>query len=310
MLHGYTQSGPLFRAKTRALEKNLLKAFPQGIHLAYPTAPHRLSPADVPGAAPSPSAADDDDASEAFAWWRRRDPPPGAPPAPVDGAAYDGLDEGLAAVARALRDEGPFDGVVGFSQGGALAALVASLLEPGRPRAFASRRREALAAAAAQGRGDKADEDDLPIAFPASFLAVPSSSSFSAAADEEGGIGGEEEDPKTIHPPLRFAVSYSGFASAHARYAAFYDAAIATPTQHFLGTLDAVVAERRSLALVERCASPRVVRHPGGHFLPASQREFVAALVAFVREAVEGPPVVDEKRVGREEKVEDMDLPF
>ncbi|KAG4415009.1 hypothetical protein IFR04_011830, partial [Cadophora malorum] len=28
MLHGYTQSGPLFHAKTRALEKLLTKSFP------------------------------------------------------------------------------------------------------------------------------------------------------------------------------------------------------------------------------------------------------------------------------------------
>ena len=171
MLHGYTQSGPLFRAKTRALEKNLAKAFPQGVRLEYPTAPLRLSPADLPDSPASPAAGED--APEAFAWWRRRDPPPGAgaaAAAPPELAAYDGLASGLAAVARALRERGPFDGAVGFSQGGALAALVASLLEPGRAGAFAERRREAGAAAAA-AEGDEDDDDGLPMAFPASFLA-------------------------------------------------------------------------------------------------------------------------------------------
>ena len=61
MLHGYTQSGPLFHAKTKALEKSLAKAFPAapapghlathpgGISLHYPTAPIKLSYADIPG---------------------------------------------------------------------------------------------------------------------------------------------------------------------------------------------------------------------------------------------------------------------
>lgn len=36
-----------------------------------------------------------------------------------------------------LKEQGPFDGVMGFSQGAALAAMVASLLEDGRADAFA-----------------------------------------------------------------------------------------------------------------------------------------------------------------------------
>jgi hypothetical protein len=35
MLHGYTQSGPLFQAKTGALRKTLQKAFPAGCDLVY-----------------------------------------------------------------------------------------------------------------------------------------------------------------------------------------------------------------------------------------------------------------------------------
>src|SRR5689334_12835867 len=89
MLHGYTQSGPLFRAKTRALEKNLSKAFPQGVQLEYPTAPLRLSPADLPDAS---TVAGEDDVPEAFAWWRRCDPAPGAAPVAPEHALYDGFE--------------------------------------------------------------------------------------------------------------------------------------------------------------------------------------------------------------------------
>jgi pimeloyl-ACP methyl ester carboxylesterase len=134
MLHGYTQSGALFRGKTRALEKNLLKAFPAaGCKLIYPTAPMRLARPDVPGLDGTGGNAvtevgGDDGEPDAWAWWRRKG----------DGEpfAYEGLEEGLARVAEVLRTDGPFDGVVGFSQGGALAGMVASLLEEGKMDVF------------------------------------------------------------------------------------------------------------------------------------------------------------------------------
>ena len=51
-----TQSGPLFRLKTRALEKSLLKHFPPptyALSLHYPTAPIHIKPADLPGFDPT-----------------------------------------------------------------------------------------------------------------------------------------------------------------------------------------------------------------------------------------------------------------
>lgn len=49
-------------------------------------------------------------------------------------AVCRGLQEALAAVARALSSLGPFDGILGFSQGAALAALVCALGQAGDPR--------------------------------------------------------------------------------------------------------------------------------------------------------------------------------
>lgn len=277
MLHGYTQSGPLFHAKTRALEKNLQKAFPAGCTLVYPTAPIHLARADIPVWGPSDPPGDqdggggDDDEEEeeetdAWGWWRRK--------GDAEPYTYAGMERGLARAAEALRAAGPFDGVVGFSQGGALAGMVAALLEPGRREAFE----------AAQPRGG--------MRFPDSF------------EDDSGFITG------VVHPPLRFAVSYSGFgAAANPLYQAFYEPKIATPMLHFLGSVDTVVEERRSLRLVEACADGgaggrRVVYHPGGHFLPSSQKQYVGALVGFIREvmAEDGRP--------KQEKAEDTDVPF
>lgn len=45
-----------------------------------------------------------------------------------------GLEEALGTVAQALSKLGPFDGILGFSQGAALAALVCALGQAGDPR--------------------------------------------------------------------------------------------------------------------------------------------------------------------------------
>lgn len=285
MLHGYTQSGHLFEIKTKALKKSLEKAFPAspkpgylpdypgGIELHYPTGPLKLSYADIPG---NPADFDGDsgnDDLEAYGWWRRKDMPQGQ-----DKLVYEGLETGLQTIAECIKSSGPFDGVLGFSQGGAATAFVASLLEDGRIEAF------------------KAAEKKGGMPFPSSFLA--------------------EGDEKAIQPPMKFAVSYSGFAALPSDlYQAFYEPKIATPMSHFIGSVDTVISEERCLRLADTCVGgrdgvvgklPRVVYHPGGHFLPSSQKPYVAALVAFIRETVEGGVLTKKE----EESVEDMDVPF
>ncbi|KAH7127126.1 dihydrofolate reductase [Dendryphion nanum] len=274
MLHGYTQSGPLFHAKTRALEKNLQKSFPAGISLHYPTAPRRLSPADVPFLQPAAKDSDTNGVQEepeevdAWGWWQRK-----GDSIPYE---YEGLEDGFGHIAQLLKSEGPFDGVIGFSQGGAATGMVASLLEPNRRAAF-----EKL--------------------YPEGGMLYPDS--FSTKT-------GDTEEP--IHPPLKFAVSYSGFAAQDSSlYKAFYEPKIQTPMLHFIGSLDTVVDEKRSLALVEACETSegRVVYHPGGHFLPSSQKVYVQALIGFIKERIH---IAEQegKSNGKEESVEDMDVPF
>lgn len=272
MLHGYTQSGPLFQAKTGALRKTLQKVFPAGVELVYPTAPIRLTPADESFLAGNGTSKDSEGKDEkeqeeidAWAWWRRKGQ--GEP------YTYEGIEDGLGKVAHVLKTEGPFDGVVGFSQGGACAAMVASLLEPGRREAFETK----------QSQGG--------MRYPESFEA------------DTGHVEG------TIHPRLKFAVSYSGFAARGKNpYQAFYEPKITTPMLHFLGTQDVVVEEARSLALVEACEHNEdryVVYHPGGHFLPSTQKTSVNALVGFIKEVLHG-----DEGEKKEESVEDMDVPF
>ncbi|KAG9854620.1 FSH1-domain-containing protein, partial [Aureobasidium melanogenum] len=127
MLHGYTQSGPLFQAKTQRIKKLLEKSLASlpiktdtpitGIDLFYPTGPFKVSSADLNGA---------EVRQDANGWWKLRD----------RGEIQEGVHVGLDQVAKVLKENGPMDGVMGFSQGAALAAMVVSLLEPNRADAF------------------------------------------------------------------------------------------------------------------------------------------------------------------------------
>lgn len=125
---GYTQSGPLFQAKTQRIKKLLERSLAsapiktdlpiKGVDLIYPTGPFKVSSADLNGA---------EVREDANGWWKLRE----------RGEPQDGVIEGLNVVAAVLKEHGPFDGVMGFSQGAALAAMVVSLLETDRADAFA-----------------------------------------------------------------------------------------------------------------------------------------------------------------------------
>ncbi|KAF2022334.1 FSH1-domain-containing protein [Aaosphaeria arxii CBS 175.79] len=261
MIHGYTQSGPLFYAKTRALEKILIKSFPAGVSLHYPTGPIRLSPADEPFLATRDGGETPEDEIDAWAWWKKK--------GQGDQYVYEGLDRGFAQLATALKEEGPFDGVIGFSQGACATGLLASALEPGRKEVFEKLQKEG------------------GIEFPSSLL------------DASG---------ETIHPPFKFAVSYSGFAPVGVdAYRAFFEPKIKTPLLHFIGCLDTVVEEKRSLAYIDTCEQPATLYHPGGHIL-ASQKIHVTALIRYIYEQLYKSENPD--KATQEESVEDMDVPF
>lgn len=264
-LHGYTQSGSLFHAKSRALLRHLQTLFPlHEIIPSYPTGPIRLDPADVPGQQPSPGSPDEK--IQIFGWWRQSET--ACPP------LYSGIEDGLTTIARTLRDEGPFDGVIGFSQGAALAAMVASLLETGRRDSF-----DAFEDGIAASR--ERTEYDGPVAkgieYPVSFAGID-------------------------HPPMKFVICYSGFRAPGPRYRGFYEPEIQSPVLHVLGSLDAVVEHGRTWQLIEACEGDaedkgRVVWHPGGHFLP-SQRPFLDAAARFIKGRLEGGDTVrDEEDV-------------
>ncbi|OIW31287.1 hypothetical protein CONLIGDRAFT_558041, partial [Coniochaeta ligniaria NRRL 30616] len=248
MLHGYTQSGPLFRSKTRALEKLLAKAIaPLNLvpTLIYPTAPNRLRPQDIPGYQPPAGASDDDDehGPETDSWaWYRRDEASGA---------YRFLNEGMLRVAASIKsavsgsseadsETEPISGVVGFSQGGSMAAMLAAAMENNPPRQHPS---------------------------------------------GEGWEWVQAVREANNNRPLKFAVIYSGFYAPPEELGWLYEPHIKTPTLQYIGSLDTVVEESRSRGLVARCGDPVVIVHPGGHHVPVS-KEWVMPLVGFIKKVV------------------------
>ncbi|KAF3920365.1 hypothetical protein ABW20_dc0102111 [Dactylellina cionopaga] len=277
MLHGKTQSGQLFYAKTRALEKHLVKVCQPAARLAfhYPTAPHRLYLRDIPDVDPS-LLQSDEESDGMYTWWRKDD---------VTGE-YRGIGEtwkflsdyldknvnspllsnlpnrldstvrNFATLASRIY-QGPFIGAIGFSQGAGLAAILASILEPTRPR-------------------------------PDSLI----SDGFT-----------------TSHPPLKFAVAYCGFKAPNEEYRWMYEPKIQTPVLNVLGSLDTVVDEKLMKALVDVCEGNRVLWHPGGHYVVV-KKQWLDAVGVFVRDIVNGSSSTKNAKPIEEESVEDMEMPF
>ncbi|CCG81333.1 Dihydrofolate reductase [Taphrina deformans PYCC 5710] len=116
-LHGYTQSGNTLRHKTGALSKALSKY----AEISYPTGIHKLEMPDPTNEEERERLAKlgNEEGEGSFAWWR----------ADHDRKEFVGLQETVDSMKRILETEGPFDGVMGFSQGGGFAAILTSLLE-------------------------------------------------------------------------------------------------------------------------------------------------------------------------------------
>ncbi|KAF8870469.1 serine hydrolase FSH [Infundibulicybe gibba] len=125
VLHGYSQNANIFSKRLGALRKECGK----DVEMVFLDGPHILQPVDLVG---SPSAAlptveapsvDADPALTPRAWWKVN----------RERTKAFGLEESLMLVRETLRSR-KFDGVLGFSQGAAFAAVIAALLE--RPHLY------------------------------------------------------------------------------------------------------------------------------------------------------------------------------
>lgn len=83
----------------------------------------------------------------------------------------------------------------------------------------------------------------------------------------------------------KFAVSYSGFWATPESLQFLYKPHITTPFLHYIGSLDTVVEESRSQALIDSCEFATKMVHPGGHHVPVS-KEWVMPLAGFIKQHV------------------------
>lgn len=124
MLHGFVQSGKIFSSKTGGLRKSLTKL---GYELYYPTAPILVSKRNLIAAHGSNEEHDDslpdlasefntlNTTNEIYGWWTRKGP---------DMMDYE-IEEGTIDYLRNyIIENGPFQGIVGFSQGAGLAGYL------------------------------------------------------------------------------------------------------------------------------------------------------------------------------------------
>ncbi|XP_071481343.1 esterase OVCA2-like [Diadema antillarum] len=117
-IHGYRQTGQTFREKTGSLRK-ILKKHAQFVYI------------DAPNIVKS-GKEDGSQSGEERGWWFSDKE--GGFLASQHTSVNPGYEESLDTIATALREQGPFDGILAFSQGAALLALICGLREQGDSR--------------------------------------------------------------------------------------------------------------------------------------------------------------------------------
>ncbi|KAK9968472.1 hypothetical protein ABG768_002797 [Culter alburnus] len=122
-IHGYRQNGNSFREKTGALRKLLKKQ----VELVYISAPHQV-PAIQNETNQEPEKSARSGEEDQRGWWFS-DVQARSFNAKQECESSLGLEESIEAVKTAVKDLGPFDGILGFSQGAALVAMLCALQE-------------------------------------------------------------------------------------------------------------------------------------------------------------------------------------
>ncbi|KAI8321039.1 hypothetical protein GQ54DRAFT_246219, partial [Martensiomyces pterosporus] len=112
-LHGYTQNAQKFRDRTGPFRRALKRS----LDLVYITAPIQATEFQDDEPAPEEAGAGEPEISSA-AWWNRK-----------DGRVWQEIQQSTRYIHRVMAEQGPFDAVMGFSQGSGMAAILAALIQ-------------------------------------------------------------------------------------------------------------------------------------------------------------------------------------
>ncbi|XP_033099457.1 esterase OVCA2-like isoform X2 [Anneissia japonica] len=108
-IHGYRQNAKAFREKTGSLRKALKKQ----AEFVYIDAPNAIS------------STDNDENVDQLGWWFSK--PNQCFNAREDSTFCEGYEESVQVVVDAVKEHGPFDGILGFSQGASMVSFICSL---------------------------------------------------------------------------------------------------------------------------------------------------------------------------------------
>ncbi|KAK7109005.1 esterase OVCA2-like isoform X2 [Littorina saxatilis] len=117
-IHGYRQNAQAFREKTGAFRKILKKK----AELEFISAPNRVPPLETTG-----EDAELANEGDSMGWWFSRQDD--CYHAQELSDCCKGYDQSLKLVQETIKEKGPFDGVLGFSQGAAMVSLLLGVQE-------------------------------------------------------------------------------------------------------------------------------------------------------------------------------------
>ncbi|XP_050293440.1 esterase AGAP003155 [Anthonomus grandis grandis] len=198
-LHGYRQNAEVFKEKTGSFRKMVHK----WVQFNYITALHKVILVDNIEALEDKECGQSRD-EEQYGWFFNRDDKTYR--GIRQGGPAIGFEESVQLIEEVFEKEGPFDGILGFSQGACFVGLLCDLQQRGL----------------------------------------------------------------TKNIKFNFAIMASGFKSQSWPHLKYYSDRITLPTMHIFGETDKVIPTEMSEALSLCFEDPVVVRHPGGHYLPAS----------------------------------------
>lgn len=247
-LPGYLQSGKVFAEKSSGLRKLLTKKL--NVQLDYISPPILINDKND---LPFTLAENEEEANQKWSyiqgqdcnrcWWQHHDP-----------NIYEGFDDSLKFLVEYIKENGPYDGIIGFSQGAAMAAIVTNVIHKLLPM-----------------------QQDFQIAVLFSGFA------FTKPVDPE------RDNKLNLHYQITDINEYKSKVELIDGYKTYYNGKdSSTQILNIHGSSDMTVPSIRSQYL-STLFNDKYVRefvHEGGHFIP-NKKQFLSPIIDIFKEVFE-----------------------
>ncbi|GJJ78200.1 hypothetical protein EMPS_10559 [Entomortierella parvispora] len=244
-LHGYTQNSISFTKKTAAFRRSVKDV----ADLVYVTAPHVVP---IPTLS-TPEEREEDELENLgpeatpYGWWTGQ-------------THYKGFEESLDQLRQVLEKQGPFDGILGFSQGATMASLLQLLLErPHLSNVMSGCKHPPFKFSILVSGFEPKDEEKLAW-YNGKYMVLKEQSRDS----DDVNMDSDDDNKENVEPP-------------HVK-------GVQGASMHIIGNTDVIITPERSEALLKYYThkKPVIIYHDGGHYMP-SQAANRHAYKAFVQ---------------------------